>query len=783
MSEFLIAPYDIETNGLLEPKRDKNQAITEPAMDRVHGVCFALMDGKFNVLRWISAADQPGYEKGTFHYTLPGRVDGEGFPVRTVFEPLGFTPPAEATVWERMPIVDALELLATADIRVAHNGQDFDERAIKLVYPKLWPPKRGKLLDTLLLSRVTYPDIHRTGPNKHKLFSFEQRMHGVQAWGKRLGVHKGEYTDWCKKHGIDPWAQWREEMQAYNEDDVIVLIAILKWLWAQKTDQRAVDLEHEFGSIIRRQERHGWAFDKAEAEDLLTELQIKEANLELGLIGQFGSWWAPVRRGKSGAEDDLKAAWKDQDEDEDEEDDQEQGKRKAKFKGAFAHMVQQAENYRVIPTASRSVKMIGFPDITVPQFSEKTGKELKPYIGPPKQHYTQGHPYTPIQRVEFNPGSRTHIWMRLMLKYGWDPVKFTPGGPKVPPAPMVDEDVLSGLPYPEAKQLAEYFLVLKRLGMLATGKKAWLKFARETVHPNGKSTYRVHGRMNTNGAATGRATHSDPNMGQVPANHAAEANYPDSPELHGIRCRRLFIASPGYELAGFDGSSLELRMLAHFVSLWDKGEYAAIVHEGRKEEGTDPHSWLRDLIGQDIMGKGDIGRDNSKTTMYARLYGAGNLKIGTIIAPHLPEKERMELGAMVKRLVSERFTAEARLQEEIVARVEDKGTLTGIDGRTLYIRKPHAALNSLLQSAGAVVMKKSLVVLDKDLQTAGLTPGRDYEYVGNIHDEVQADILPHHKPVYKEFALQALPKAGKFFNLRCPLAAEVKFGNSWADTH
>lgn len=342
-----LALYDIETNGLLQPKRDKNQVIIEPAMDRVHGICLALLDANTMQGRYISACDQPGYEKGKFHYTLPDRFDPEGFPERTpIARPEDA--PAGATVWERMPIVDALELLGQADIRVAHNGQDFDERALAKVYP-LWKPKaQSRLLDTLLLSRLIYPDIHKTGPNKHKLFSFEQRMHGVEAWGKRLGVHKGEYTDWCKKKGIDPWSQWREEMQAYNELDVVVLIPIFKWLWAQKPTRASVDLEHDFAAIIRRLESRGWAFDKEEGEVLLSELQIKEAHLETQLIETFGSWWAPVRRGKSGSNEDMKKAWKDADEDEDLEDDAEQEKRKQEF---FA---KQSDSFQVIPTRTYS---------------------------------------------------------------------------------------------------------------------------------------------------------------------------------------------------------------------------------------------------------------------------------------------------------------------------------------------------------------------------------------------------------------------------------------------
>ena len=81
-------------------------------------------------------------------------------------------------------------------------------------------------------------------------------------------------------------------------------------------------------------------------------------------------------------------------------------------------------------------------------------------------------------------------------------------------------------------------------------------------------------------------------------------------------------------------------------------------------------------------------------------------------------------------------------------------------------------------------MKKALVVLDRDLQErAGLTPGREYEFVGNIHDEAQAEILPSIQATYEEHALACLPIAGRALKLRCPLAAEVSFGHSWKHTH
>lgn len=769
--------YDIESNGLLEAKTEKGGKVTPP-MDRVHCIADIITDPAGELPpRYISAADQPGYEKGWYHYRVPkeGSTEGETVCIVSVGAPPDHVPPG-AIVWERMPIVDALRELEKADARAGHNIQDFDERALRRTYPWWDPGAEAKILDTLLLSRLIYPDIHRTGPNRHKLFGFELRLHSLGTWGKRLGEHKGEYTDWCKKRGIDPWAEWREEMQAYMEQDCVVGLKLFRWLWSQKPATTAVTLEHEFAAIIRRLESRGWAFDQEKAEALLAELQIKEADLETKLIAAFGEWWAPVRRGKSGSSDDMKARWKDAEEDELAEDEEEQAKRKAEF------LRDQAQAYMVIPTKSYTRKVIGQPDIRLPRFGKK-GNRLSDYVGPPKCEITQGCPYTPVKLVQFNPGSRTHIWQRLMVKYGWEPVKYTPGGKNAKPQPVVDEDILKGLPYPEAQLLAEYFLVLKRIGQLATGAKGWMKMARETEHPNGSKTYRIHGRINTNGAATGRCTHSNPNLAQVPKNTAGTKEYPDSPELHGTRCRELFIAGPGYILAGFDGAALELRMLAHYIRPWDKGEYSAIVVEGKKEEGTDPHSWLRDLIGTNLIGPGEKGRDNAKTTMYAELYGAGALKVGSIVMPTGLEKERMEIGREIKAKMADRFIAKTRLQQAIEEAVRAKGFLTGLDGRTLKVRKAHAALNTLLQSAGAVVMKQALVVLDRDLQRDGMKPGQHYEFVGNIHDEAQAEILPDIRDIYERHALTSLPKAGRMLKLGCPLAAEVSFGDSWRETH
>ena len=113
--------------------------------------------------------------------------------------------------------------------------------------------------------------------------------------------------------------------------------------------------------------------------------------------------------------------------------------------------------------------------------------------------------------------------------------------------PQVDGDTLASLPYEPCPLLCEHMELTKIMGMLADGKNGWLKLVK-----NG----RLHGRVITCGAVTGRCTHSSPNLAQIPAHGT-----------YGPDCRSLFHADrPGWVMVGADASGLELRMLAHYLA-------------------------------------------------------------------------------------------------------------------------------------------------------------------------------------------------------------------------
>jgi DNA polymerase I-like protein with 3'-5' exonuclease and polymerase domains len=341
-----------------------------------------------------------------------------------------------------------------------------------------------------------------------------------------------------------------------------------------------------------------------------------------------------------------------------------------------------------------------------------------------------GGPFSRIDWPVFNLASRQQIG-RYLKHFGWKPKAFTETG-----HPIVSEDILKNVKgIPEAELIASYLLVGKRIAQV----RSWLEAAHE-------DTGRVHGYVNTNGAVTGRMTHSKPNLAQVPS----------SSSLYGPECRSCWIVPKGYKLVGIDASGLELRMLAHFM---DDADYTNTILTG------DIHTANQKAAGLDT-------RNQAKTFIYAYLYGAGDEKIGSIAGG----------GRVVGKRLKDSFLkatpALAKLKEN-VAQSAAKGYITGLDGRKVFIRSEHAALNSCLQSAGSLIMKQALIILDR----YAILWGIDYKFVGNIHDEFQVEVREDQASKFGALAASCIEAAGIHFKLRCPLAGEFNVGNSWADTH
>lgn len=366
-------------------------------------------------------------------------------------------------------------------------------------------------------------------------------------------------------------------------------------------------------------------------------------------------------------------------------------------------------------------------------------QDFLPKTSNQKIGFTKGVPYTKLKWNIFNPNSRDHIAHQLKSNLGWKPKEFTAGG-----KPKVDEAVLGELDYPEAKLLSKYLTVSKRLGQLSEGKQAWLLQV--------KKDNRIHGSMNTNGAVTGRGTHSNPNLGQVPAIGS----------LWGAECRSLFTVPKGKKLVGADLSGLELRCLAHYMHKFDQGEYIKVILDG------DVHTTNQEAAGLDT-------RNQAKTFIYAFLYGAGAEKIGSIVGA----------GAKEGQLLKNRFLNKTPALKKLITKVQNyakkNGYLPGLDGRQLHVRSTHAALNTLLQAAGALLAKRALVELRLLLREHKLTERA--KLVAWVHDEFQMECDEEVAEEVGKLCVLSFERAGDYFNFKAPITGEYKVGNNWKETH
>ena len=538
-------------------------------------------------------------------------------------------------------IKTALQKLRKGHI-IGHNVLGFDLEVLNRLYGLKVPV--NQVTDTLILSRLIYPDIRQEDAEIKRLEPRLWGSHSLKAWGYRLEHYKGDFGN-----GEEDFQELSQEMIDYCINDVELTNILWKNLRRKLPPEKSVRLEHNIANICYQQEKNGFAFNEEQAIELYSRLSRRRDELSEQLKEVFGSW--------------------------------------------------------LINEGLRRNEL-----------------------------------YSKVKIVDFNPNSRKHIAKRLKELRGWQPKEFTPSGEA-----KVDEAILKKLEYPEAKLMSEYLMINKRIGQLAEGDQAWLKLVKEG---------RLHGRVNTMGASTSRASHSHPNLAQVP-----NLNAP-----FGKDCRSLFVPNTGQKLLGIDVAGLELRCLSHYLAKYDNGEY------GKKLLEEDIHT-----VNQKAAGLST--RDQAKTFIYGFLYGAGDQKIGEIVG-----KGRKEGSSLKKKFLSE-LPALKSLREAVQRKAVEQGTLRGLDGRLVPVRSKHAALNTLLQSAGAIICKQWVVEMHSLLNKKGFKRGEDYDQVAFVHDEVQLTVKENYAEEIGRVCVEAITSTGIGFGLRIPLSGEYSIGSNWGETH
>lgn len=354
---------------------------------------------------------------------------------------------------------------------------------------------------------------------------------------------------------------------------------------------------------------------------------------------------------------------------------------------------------------------------------------------PRRKNSTQGyHEGAAMCKLkQFSPTSRDHIAWAFETFRGWTAKERTASG-----RAKIDDAVLRDIGTDEALKFARILELQKHLGQLSDGKNAWLKLERKG---------RIHHScvLATN---TGRMVHLRPNAAQIPSAH---------------EYRELFYPGKDRVQVGADASGLELRCLGSYLSRFDNSRFAKSVVDG------DIHSELAAIYGTD--------RKTGKGVTYCLIYGGGDMKLG--LTAGASKSKAVAKGKEIRARIMKDLDGFKELSDAIQKRAESD-VLKGLDGRPIRLQgKKHAALNYLLQSAGAVICKLWCIRINELLQEAGI----DYYPMAFVHDEVQLSVRADQAQMAADITTYAMKDVEHQLQFKCQLDSEYQIGNSWADCH
>ena len=541
----------------------------------------------------------------------------------------------DARLYTPENLQEGYEDLNQYDYVIGHNFLGMDKPAIE----KFLGPVKPTVIDTLIISRMLYPDK----------YDVPMKRHSLEAWGKWLGHHKGDYQG--------GWEEYNNDMGEYCINDVVLNELIyLKQRDLSRNNPRvsknSVLLEHKVAQVGASEISHwGFRIDRAKLPEVKQVLE--------------------------------------------------------------AEMVEIAFNLKQ-----------SFPDEVTPRYHKTTGKPIKPDV------------------VEFNANSPDKVgyYFKKYLGYEFDRKEDTNNY-------CTDKDALKMCPHEEALKVLEYRDRSTMIGYL----KDW--------EARTQSSNYIHHTLNGVGTQTGRASHSDPNLGQV-----SKASY----------SRTLFIAHPGEVLVGADLQGLELRMLGHYLTLHGNMDYVSVLLNGKIH-------WHNALLAG-IATNPEYDENDpelkrqynvAKTFIYGWLYGAGNAKIGKIVdgSPRDGAKLKDRFLASIEGLRS--------LKDDVTNQARKYKGVKLIDGRVVPVRSQHAALNTLLQGSGAMVCKQWLV---QTYETKKILCPRA-KILAWVHDEIQSSVLPEDVETYKKILITEANKVQQHFDLKVPVDAEAMTGSNWKETH
>lgn len=299
--------------------------------------------------------------------------------------------------------------------------------------------------------------------------------------------------------------------------------------------------------------------------------------------------------------------------------------------------------------------------------------------------------------------------------------------------PSTDYDALEELSrdYPELLPLLKYREVQSIYDTFVVGMLDRVK--------NG----RIYPHFNVSGTATGRISHSDPNMGNLPK--------------EGV-IRNFFVASPGMAIIGADYAQLEVVVEAN---LTNDPQLLKIILEGASKH---------DITAQGL----GIDRNSAKTLNFALQYGAGVRKVSKILG--VSDREANDIFTRYWEL----YRGVKALKDKTSELLKTSGQVTNIAGRTRRFPKTNnpfelakqerQAYNFLIQGVAAEACNRAYYRFASQLKENGGV-GRA---LFSVHDEIVAEVENDGQcpEFFKTSLVRIMEQSTPDFNFKYPLKAQ-----------
>lgn len=261
---------------------------------------------------------------------------------------------------------------------------------------------------------------------------------------------------------------------------------------------------------------------------------------------------------------------------------------------------------------------------------------------------------------------------------------------------------------------------------------------------------RIYPSFNVSGTSTGRLSHSNPNMGNLPKSDII---------------RNFFIPSEGMVFIGADYSQLEVVIEAN---LTDDPQLLKIINEGVSKH--------------DITAEGlGIDRDKAKTLNFALQYGAGSSKVAKILG--IPNQDAENIFKRYWDL----YSGVRTLKEKTSKEIKETGQVTNLAGRTRHFPKPlnkyegfrqeRQAYNFLIQGLAAECCNRAFYRMGEFLN------GHDGQALFSVHDEILCEVGNKSVESCKKALVTIMEQSSEDFNFKYPLKA-VSYGplDMWGKT-